>query len=109
MKGTYSTIGIRPSNNVSINVQSDSYIDRLNGTGEASNLDTRGDITCNFNSGTSIGYSGWRNDRPEYERGGITEGEMMYITQQFYLLTRNSIYFRSQPTWFESFSPSEES
>jgi len=109
MKGTYSSIGIRPSNNVSINVQSDSYTDRLNGTGEASNLDTRGDITCNFNSGTSIGYSGWRNDRPEYERGGITEGEMMYITQQFVLLTRNSIYFRSQPTWFESFSPSEES
>jgi len=109
MKGTYSTLGIRPSNNVFINVQSDSYSDRLNGTGEASNLDTRGDISCNFNSGTSIGYSGWRNDRPEYERGGVTEGEMMYITQQFYLLTRNSIYFRSQPTWFESFSPSEES
>ena len=109
MKGTYSTIGIRPSNNVSINMQSDSYTDRLNGTGEAMNLDTRGDLSCNLGSGTSIGYSGWRNDRPEYERGGITEGEMMYITQQFVLLTRNSIYFRNQPTWFESFSSSEES
>ena len=109
MKGTYSSLGIRPSNNFSINLQSDSYMDRLNGTGEASNLDTRGDINCNLGSGTTIGYSGWRNDRPEYERGGITEGEMIYITQQFYILTRNSVYFRSQPTWFESFSPSEES
>jgi hypothetical protein len=108
-KGYYSSIGIRTANNLSINVQSDSYIDRLNGTPEAENLDTRGDISYNMPSGTSIGYSGWRNDNQAYERGGITEGEMMYITQQFYLLTRNSIYFRSQPTWFESFSTSEES
>ena len=109
MRGTYSSLGIRPSNNLSINVQSDNYIDRLNGSPDVSNLDTRGDINCNFGSGTNIGYSGWRNDRPAYERGGITDGEMMYITQQFVLLTRNSVYFRSQPTWFESASPSEES
>jgi len=109
MKGTYSSLGIRPSNNLSINVQSDSYFDRLNGSPEVSNLDTRGDITYNMDSGTSIGYSGWRNDKSAYDRGGITEGEMMYITQQFYLLTRNSVYFRNQPTWFESLSPSEES
>lgn len=109
MKGTYSSIGIRPSNNLSINLQSDSYIDRLNGSPEVSNLDTRGDLSYNLESGTSIGYSGWRNDRQAYERGGITEGEMMYITQQFYLLTRNSIYYRNQPTWFTSLNPSEES
>ncbi|MFH1710610.1 MAG: hypothetical protein ABH860_06080 [bacterium] len=108
-KGTYSFLGIRPSKNVSINIQSDSYFDRLNSTSDISNLDTRGDISCNFGSGTSVGFSGWRNDRQAYDRGGITEGEMMYITQQFYLLTRNSIYFRNQPTWFTSFSPSEES
>jgi len=33
----------------------------------------------------------------------------MYITQQFYLLTRNSIYYRNQPTWFESIHSSDES
>jgi len=108
-KGTYSSLGIRPSNNLAINVQSDSYLDRLNGSPEVWNLDTRGDITYNMDTGTSIGYSGWRNDDQAYERGGITEGEMMYITQQFYLLTRNSVYFRNQPTWFKSLSSSEES
>lgn len=110
MKGTYSTIGIRPSNNMSINVQNNSYIDRLNTSGEAANLDTRGDISYNnINSGTTIGYSGWKNDRRAYERGDLTEGEIMYITQQFFLLTRNSIYYRSQPTWFTSLYSSEES
>lgn len=109
MKGTYTTLGIRPSNNLSINMESDSYLDRLNGSPEVYNLDTRGDISCNLDSGTSIGFSGWENDRPAYNRGGITEGEMMYITQQFVLLTRNSIYYRSQPTWFTSLDPSEES
>jgi hypothetical protein len=109
MKGTYSSVGIRPSNNLAINVQSDSYIDRLNGSSDTPILDTRGDISCNLASGTNIGYSGWRNDRQAYDRGGITNGEMMYITQQFYLLTRNAVYFRSQPSWFQSFNPSEES
>ncbi len=109
IKGTYSSVGIRPSNNLSINVQSDSYIDRLNGSSDVPILDTRGDMTYNLASGTNIGYSGWRNDRESYDRGGITEGEMMYVTQQFYLLTKNAIYFRSQPSWFQSFNPSEES
>lgn len=109
MKGTYSTVGIRPSNNLAINVQSDSYLDRLNSSAEVYNLDTRGDVSLYLDSGTSLGYSGWRNDRQAYERGGITEGEIMYITQQFVLLTRNAIYYRNQPTWFDSCSPSEES
>jgi hypothetical protein len=109
MKGTYSTLGIRPSNNLSINVQSDSYVDYLNGDPNIPILDTRGDMTYNLSSGTNIGYSGWSNDRQAYDRGGISNGEMMYITQQFYLLTKNAVYFRSQPSWFQSFSPSEES
>lgn len=108
-KGTYTSLGINPSNNLTVNVQSNSYIDRLNSTSEASNLDTRGDVSCNFASGTSIGYSGWRNDRTAYERGGVTEGEMMYITQAFCLLTRNAIYYRTQPTWFNSESTLEAS
>jgi hypothetical protein len=109
VKGTYSNLGFNPSRNFSINLQSNSYIDRLNGTLEATNVDTSGDIICNLDTGTTIGYSGWRNDDRAYERGGITEGEMMYITQQFWLLTRNSVYFRQQPSWFQSFNASEES
>lgn len=109
MKGTYSSLGIRPTNDLSINIQSDSYLDRANGTPEALNLDTRGDFSYSMPTGTNIGYSGWRNDRQSYERGGITEGEIMYITQTFYLLTRNAIYYRYQPTWFTSASPSEDS
>ena len=109
MNGTYTSAGLTPTRNLSINVESDSYRDRLNGTGEAMNLDTRGDITYNMDTGTSIGYSGWSNDRSAYDRGGVTRGEMMYITQQFWLLTKNAIYFRKQPTEFTSASPSEES
>lgn len=109
MKGTYSSAGIRPSNNMSINLESNSYIDRLNSDSNMANLDTRGDISYNFDTGTNIGFSGWKNDRQTYERGGVTEGEMMYITQAFYLLTRNAIYYRFQPTSFTSTSPSEES
>jgi hypothetical protein len=109
MKGTYTSAGITPNNNLSLNVQSDSYIDRLNGDPYIANVETRGDLSYNMDSGTNIGYSGWRNNRSAYDRGGITEGEMMYITQQFYLLTRNAIYYRNQPTWFESLNSSEES
>jgi len=108
-KGTYTTLGIRPSNDLSINVQSDSYIDRLNSDPEMTINDNRGDVMYNMPTGTSIGYSGWKNDRSAQERGGITEGEMMYITQQFYLFTRNAIYYRLQPTWFTSLTTSEES
>ncbi len=109
IKGTYSTLGFNPSKYFSLNLQSNSYIDRLNGTSETTNVDTSGDITCNLDSGTTIGYSGWRNDDRAYANAGITEGEMMYITQQFWLLTRNSIYFREQPSWFQSFATSAES
>jgi len=109
MKGTYTSAGFTPWRNFTMNIQSDSYKDSLNGTGEASNLDTRGDMTYNMDSGTSIGYSGWRNDRSNYDRGGVTEGEMMYITQQFWLLTRNAVYYRLQPTWFTSASTCETS
>jgi len=108
-KGTYSSFGLRPMNELSINVQNNSYLDRLNGTLEAMNIDTRGDISYNTPNGTNIGYSGWRNDRQSYERGGISEGEIMYITQTFYLLTRNAIYYRFQPTWYTSGNASEES
>lgn len=73
------------------------------------NLDTRGDVTYNMDTGTSLGYSGWRDDRSNYDRGDVTEGEMMYITQQFWLLTRNAIYYRFQPTWFTSPSTAEAS
>jgi hypothetical protein len=109
MKGTYSSLGIRPSNALSLNLQSDSYIDRINGDPYITNVDTRGDISYNITSTTNIGYSGWKYDRPGYDRGGVTEGEMMYITQQFYMITRNAIYYRYIPTWFESRSGSEES
>jgi len=109
MKGTYSTLGIRPWSNMNINIQSDSYIDRLNGDPDLTVNDTRGDISYNLSPSTNIGYSGWRNDRSAYDRGGISEGELMYITQQFVLLTKNAIYYRYQPTWFESLNPSEES
>jgi len=109
MKGTYSSLGIRPSNNLTLNMQSNSYADRINGADGSTNNDMRGDLTYNLETGTSIGYSGFKNDRSGYERGGITEGEMMYITQQFYLLTRNAVYYRVQPIWFESLNPSEES
>jgi hypothetical protein len=109
IKGTYTTLGFSPSSNFSVNLQNNSYIDRLNGTPDGMNVETSGDINCYLDSGTNIGYSGWRNDRRAYDRGGITEGEVMYITQQFWLLTRNSIYYRNQPAWFQSFTPSEES
>jgi len=108
-KGTYSSIGIKPISNLSINVQNNSYLDKLNGDPTITNIDTSGDISYNMETGTNVGYSGWRNDRPSYDRGGISEGEIMYITQTFYLLTRNAIYYRFQPTWFESRNASEES
>jgi len=109
MKGTFISAGIRPTNNLSINIQNDSYMDRLNGMPGITNVDTRGDITFNSQSGTGLGYSGWKNDRSAYDRGNITEGEMMYITQTFCLLTKNAIYYRFQPTWFTSMNSSEES
>jgi hypothetical protein len=102
MKGTYSSLGLKPMANMNINVQSNSYKDRLNVTKEAYNLDTRGDLSYNLTPSTNIGYSGFRYDRSAYDRGGVTEGEMMYITQQFVMLTKNAIYYRSQPTWFNS-------
>jgi hypothetical protein len=109
IKGTFSSLTFTPFNNLSVNAQSNSYIDRLNTVSEEAILDSRGDISYNLTPSTNIGYSGWRNDRTAYDRGGITEGEIMYITQYFQLLTKNAIYYRFQPTWFNSNSTSEES
>jgi hypothetical protein len=101
-KGTYSTLALRPNNALSVNVQTDSYLDRFNSTEEVYNVDMRGDVMFNVTPSTNLGYSGWKNDRSQYDRGGVTEGEMMYITQQFQLITKNAIYYRVQPTWYES-------
>jgi hypothetical protein len=109
IKGNYTSMTLSPINNMSINVQNNSYFDNLNTSAETMVLDTRGDMNYNMTSTTNIGYSGWRNDRTAYERGGISEGEMMYITQQFYLITKNAIYYRFQPTWFTSLSTSDAS
>lgn len=109
MKGTYSTLNFRPSNTLSINLQNDSFLDRLNADPELTINNTRGDINYNMSSGTSIGFSGWRTDNTARERGGMTDGEMMYITQQFFLLTKNAVYYRLQPSWFNAGSASDES
>jgi hypothetical protein len=108
-QGTYSNVGIKPSKDMTINLQNNSYIDRLNCSTPEAMLDQRGDISYNLSTGTNIGYSGWRNDRQSEERGELTEGEIMYITQTFYLLTKNAVYYRVQPTWFNSSSSSEAS
>lgn len=108
-KGTYTSFNARPLNGMSVSVQNDSYKDLISSDSEDMINETRGDITYNMQSGTNLGFSGWRNDRRAYDRGGITEGEMKYITQQFYLFTKNSFYYRNQPTWFESLTSSEES
>ena len=111
MKGTYSTLTLRPMNNMNLNIQSNSYVDRsldgINGDPDLTINENRGDVSYNMNTGTSVGYSGWKSDRSAYDRGGISEGEVMYITQQFYLLTKNAIYYRFQPSWFEATSTAE--
>ncbi len=109
MKGTFSSFSFTPFGNFTVSAQSNSYLDRLNTSGEALVIDSRGDISYNLTPSTNVGYCGWRNDRTAYDRGGISEGEIMYITQYFQLLTKNAIYYRYQPTWFTSDSTSEES
>ncbi|MCX5726601.1 MAG: hypothetical protein NT030_05435 [Candidatus Saganbacteria bacterium] len=97
-KGFYINASYNPSRYLQLSGKFNRYLNILSGDPDVENEDSTLNLRFSPSPTTNLTYSLWGNDRRGYIEGGMGNGSLIELRQSLDLVTKNTLYVRSQPS-----------